>query len=313
MKPIVPYIDLVKQNEPFKNSFKVALEKLLDEGHFILGERVNSLEGILAKITGSKYCILTNNGTSSLYLGLRGLGVGIGDEVITPPNSYLASTSSIVLTGATPIFCDIDDDLNLNPESVESLINSKTKAVMVVHLTGKPAKILEIRNICKRHGLLLIEDCAQAIGAKVGEKHVGLFGDIGCFSAHPLKNLGALGDGGFIITNDKSLNEYLKLARNHGHTSRDECAFWSHNMRLDPLQAAFLEIKLSGLANLLKKRRKNADTYRKNLSNLISIPQENKDSYSTYHTFVVRGNHRDQLADYLLKNGKGGVQVHGHR
>lgn len=301
----VPYVDLVEQNKPYAPALRKALDRLLLSGNFILGDAVESFEQEICDKLGCGECIGVGSGTDALFLALKVLGIGIGDEVITVSNSYLASVSSIALTGAVPVLADVGDDLNIDCSSVETLITEKTKAIVCVHLTGSPANLDALDHICSTHALLLIEDCAQAIGASYRGRSVGNFGIMGCFSMHPLKNLGVLGDGGFITTNEPHLAEALRLARNHGHSSRDECQFWSHNMRLDALQASFASVKLAGLNEVIEARQRLASIYFQNLSDVsqIVLPVHSKESVPAYHTFVIRCEARDELSQFLLKHG----------
>ena len=300
----IPYVDIAKQNIQIKDQLLRAAEKVIDHGQLINGPEVKILEESLANYLGVNNVIGVSNGTAALYLTMRGLGIGPGDEVITVANSYLATVSSIVLTGATPVLIDVDDSMNMNPNLIEPAISSKTKAILVVHLTGKPAALSDIEYISKRYGLFLIEDAAQAIGAEYNSRKVGGFGVAGCFSFHPLKNLAALGDGGFISTNDYELAQWLRKARNHGHPNRDECDFWSFNMRLDTLQAAFLIEKLSLLEANTVERIKLATTYRNRLKGTdITLPSENPYEKSVYHIFMIRSKKRDDLQAYLKTHG----------
>ena len=205
----VPYVDLVLQNKKFKEEFKISLDNLIKNGDYILGSSVLEFEKKFSKFIKSKYSVGVGNGTDALYLSLKYLGIGKGDEVITVPNSYLSSASSIALCGAKPIFIDIDDDLNMNPDLIHKSITKKTKAILPVHLTGKPAKIIKILKIAKSYNLKVVEDCAQAVGAKYQNKFVGNYGISGCFSLHPLKNLNALGDGGIVSTNSQRMYKWL--------------------------------------------------------------------------------------------------------
>ena len=300
----IPYVNLSNQNLVLKEKLLKAASKVIDHGQFINGPEVSILEDKLSKYLGVKYIIGVANGTSALFLSLKGLGIGRGDEVITVGNSYLATVSSIALTGAKPILVDVDESMNMNPSLLESVITSKTRAILPVHLTGKPAKIEEICKISKKYNIPVIEDAAQAIGSEYKGKKIGSFGKTACFSLHPLKNLSALGDGGFIATNDKELASWLKLARNHGHPNRDECDFWSFNMRLDTIQAAFILEKLPYLEEQTEKRRYNANFYRQNLSksNLI-LPIEEKYERCVNHLFVIRLKNRDELKKFLSTKG----------
>ena len=235
----------------------------------------------------------------------RGLGLKSGEEVITAPNSFLASASAIALAGGTIRFADVGDDYNLDPLDLERRITVKTKGIIVVHLTGRPAKMDQILKIADKHGLFIIEDCAQAIGAEYNDRKVGTLGDTGCFSLHPLKNLNAAGDGGMITTRNSDLADWFKKARNHGLIDRDTCEFWSYNTRLDALQAAMLSEKIKQLDEWTLRRRDNAKFYIEELKDIddIVIPVENDEIYSVYHLFMVQCSKRDELLEYLCSNG----------
>ena len=299
----VPYVDFVLQHKSMRNDLHACLERLLESGQFILGPEVESFEKVFADYIGVKHAIGVGNGTDALFLSLKALGIGKGDEVITVPNSYLASASSIALTGATPVFVDVADDFNIDPNLIERSITKKTCAIVPVHLTGYPARMERINEIATSHNLPVIEDAAQAVGAKYNDQKVGSIGLLGCFSMHPLKNLNALGDAGVITTNDDGLANWLRKARSHGQAGRDSCDFWSHNMRIDALQAAFLKLKLKGIDAVAMKRRVLASKYFERLSDLVNTPKETKESYSVYHTYIIQCEQRDGLKDYLADNG----------
>jgi dTDP-4-amino-4,6-dideoxygalactose transaminase len=302
----VPYVSIPLDNKPFLIEFTSALEQVVNHGNLILGPEVTQLENQLSDLIGIPHVVAVSNGTSALYLTLLTLNLKPGDEVITVPNSYLASTSSIVLAGGTPVFCDINDDLNIRPESIIECITPNTKAILPVHLTGRPCQMDFILDIAKAYNLSVIEDCAQAIGSYFDSRHVGGFGICGCFSLHPLKNFGALGDGGFITTHSPALAQQLRVLRNHGHTSRDTCVQWSHNMRLDTLQAAFLLIKLPYLQSNIEIRRSNAKLYKQLLSDcphIVLPPNDYPYSSSSFHTFVIKADLRLSLAMHLQQHG----------
>lgn len=296
----VPYIQLGLQHAPLKAEIMGRLEALLDNGNYILGQEVSDFEKSFAAICGTKYAIGVGNGTDTMILSMRALGIGEGDEVITAPNSYLASASSIALAGATPVFADVREDYNIDVAAIEKAITPRTKAIIPVHLTGRPADMDAILALAEKHGLHVIEDCAQAIGAKYKGKPVGSFGITGSFSLHPLKNLGACGDGGMITTNDETLYNYLLKARTHGHSSRDEVDFWSFNTRLDNFQAAILNVKIRELDNWNNRRREIAALYRQGLKGLpVYVPADTADEHAVYHTFIIRTDRRDALMQYL--------------
>jgi dTDP-4-amino-4,6-dideoxygalactose transaminase len=244
------------------------------------------------------------NGTDALFLSLKAIGVKEGDEVITAPNSFLASASSIALIGAKPVFADVREDFNLDPIKVEKAITPKTKAIIVVHLTGRPAPMDELLEVAKRNNIQLIEDCAQAVRAEYNCKRVGSFGITGCFSLHPLKNIAAAGDGGVITTNDENIYNYLLKARNHGLKNRDECDFWSYNSRLDNLQAALLNVKLKHLEMWTERRREIANLYYEKFKGLkIIVPHDKPSEKAVYHTFIIETDRRDELKAFLADKG----------
>jgi len=300
----IPYINIANHNVAIKQKLLAAAERVIKHGQLINGPEVSILEDKLSKFLGVNYVVGVANGTAALYLSLRGLGVGEGDEVITVANSYLATVSSIALTGATPVLVDVDSSMNLDPNLIEKAITPRTKVIMPVHLTGKPANMEEICKISRKYNLEVIEDAAQAIGAEYKGNKIGSFGKTACFSLHPLKNLSALGDGGFIATNDKELASWLTKARNHGHPNRDECDFWSFNMRLDTIQASFLLEKLPLLEEQNESRRRNANFYRNNLLNKnIVLPEEESYEICVYHLFMIRIQDRNKLQKYLYSKG----------
>lgn len=299
----IPYLDLILQHSEIKDELLQSMANVLNHGQFILGHEVREFEEQFAAYCGTRYAVGVANGTDALVLALKTSGIGSGDEVITAPNSFLASASAIALTGATPVFIDVRDDFNLNPDLLEQAITPKTKAILPVHLTGRPADMHPILTIAERHGLAVIEDAAQAAGAKYHGKRVGSFGIAGCFSLHPLKNLNAFGDGGIITTNDESVYRYLLKARNHGLRGRDECEFWSVNSRLDTLQAAMLLVKLKYLNDSTEVRRSNAEFYQRHLSEVMQVPYEQSHEYCVYQTFVIQAEQRDELQNYLAQRG----------
>jgi dTDP-4-amino-4,6-dideoxygalactose transaminase len=300
-KLAVPFFNLGWQQELIKAELLAATERVLIGGKYILGEEVDAFEAEFAADCGTRYAVGVANGTEAIILTLKALGIGLGDEVITAPNSYLASAAAIALTGATPVFVDVGADYNLNPQLLPNAITPRTKAILPVHLTGKPAQMPEILAIAQRYNLAVIEDASQAVGAMYNRQKVGSFGIAGCFSLHPLKNLNACGDGGIITTNDENLYRYLLKARNHGLQDRDRCEFWSYNSRLDTLQAALLRVKLKYLPAWTEVRRANAQFYRQQLSNLLIVPQEKPEEYAVYCSFVIQSQQRDALQSFLAQ------------
>jgi dTDP-4-amino-4,6-dideoxygalactose transaminase len=280
---------------------------VLDSGQFILGEETERFEREFAALCGARHAVGVNSGTDALVLALKCLGIGPGDEVITAPNSYLASASCIALAGAVPQFADVRADLNLDPESVARAITPRTRAIIPVHLTGKPAPMKELSAVAQQHGLELIEDAAQAVGAQLDGKPVGTLGRIGCFSLHPLKNLNACGDGGVLVTNDAAICQRARLLRNHGQPNRNDCAEFSMVSRLDSVQAAIVRVKLRHLDEVTARRRAHAEDYRQRLAGCsrLQCPTESPGEFCVYHTFVVQADNRDELVRHLEGAGIG--------
>jgi dTDP-4-amino-4,6-dideoxygalactose transaminase len=299
----VPFVDLRYRVGRFRDRIHDALDTIISSGIYILGNSVETFENQFADFNQSQTVVAVGNGTDAIQLTLCGLNLPPNSEVITTPLSFLASTSAIALAGHQPIFADVGADLNLDPASVESLVTKATKAIVVVHLGGIPANMECLKEIAERHNLSLIEDCAQAIGALWNSKPVGTFGTAGAFSFHPLKNLGALGDGGAIITSNAELAAWLKRARNHGLVSRDDCEFWGQNSRLDALQAAFLSIFMEDLPGFLEGRRVQAMSYRHALSNCVRFPYIDEKATASYNNFVILTERRDELQTHLDRLG----------
>jgi len=303
----VPYVDLARQHVALKDRLLDAVGQVIDHGQFILGKEVELFERRFAELCGVRYAVGVNSGTDALILALLALGIGPGDEVITVPNSFVATVSAIRIAGAWPILVDAGEDYNMDPAAIEAAITPRTKALLPVHLTGRAARMDEIRAIADRHNLAIVEDCAQAVLASHKGRRVGAWGEVGCFSLHPLKTLNALGDGGVLTTNDGRIYEDLKIRRNLGLKGRDECLFWSRNCRLDTLQAAMLLVKLEYLEQWTERRRENARYYREKPAGLrqIRTPGEHEWEYAVYHTFVVQADRRDELRAFLASRGIG--------
>jgi dTDP-4-amino-4,6-dideoxygalactose transaminase len=303
----VPYVNLAAQHAPIKEELMAAVGAVLDHSRFILGPEVEEFERRFAEISGTAYAVGVNSGTDALILALKALGIGEGDEVITVPNSFVSSTGCIVMVGARPVFVDVCEDYNLDPALLEAAITPNTKAILPIHLTGRPAAMDPIMEVANAHGLHVIEDAAQAVAAGYRGKPVGSFGTIGCFSLHPLKTLNACGDGGVLTTNDPGLYEEFRTLRNIGLKERDDCVAWSINSRLDTMQAALLLAKLKYTDEWTDKRRANALFYQERLADLpnVQTPVDQPYERAVYHTFVVQADHRDKLKAYLSDQGIG--------
>lgn len=301
----IPYVTLGASFNASKEEYIESLRQLIDEGHFILGEVVEAFEAEFADLCGVSHAISVNSGFDALNLALKALGVGAGNEVITAPNSFVASAGAIVVTGAQPVFADVAPDRNLDIESVLQKVTSRTRAIMPVHLTGLPFDVGRLKGLLNSREIFIIEDCAQAIGSTLGGVSVGAFGDVGCFSFHPLKNLGAIGDGGCIVTNSQPVAERLKRLRNHGLKDRNTAVEWGRNSRLDAVQAAWLRIRLRALPDLLARRCAIAQRYREGLSGAkgIQLPIVVPEAVHSWHAFVIQTENRDHLQRYLAERG----------
>lgn len=302
-KLTVPFVDFKNRYALYRNEILPAVDEVFASGNYILGPYVEELEKSLSQYLDCPYVLGINDGTTALMLALKVLNIGPGDEVIIPVNSFIASAGAVVAVGATPVFCDVRDDLNIDVEQILNHITSKTKAIMPVHLTGRPASMPEIMAIAKKHNLKVLEDAAQSIGAKFENQFTGTIGDIACFSLHPLKNLYAYGDAGIITTRNKELYDKLKLLRNHGLADRDTCVEWGLNARIDSLQAKLVSIGLTHLDQWNATRRKNAVRYQNALKKYVRVPIEAKNSFSVYHNFVILTDKRDALTHYLREQG----------
>lgn len=299
----VPYSALATEAALVKADLMKSVEDVLDSGRYILGPEVAAFELEFAKYCHAKFAIGVSNGTSALHLVLRSIGLKSEDEVITAPNSFVASAATIALAGARPVFADINNDGNMDPQKLEDAITSRTRAIVPVHLTGRPAKMKDIMDIARRRNLFVLEDAAQAVGATLAGKRVGSWGHAACFSLHPLKNLHSFGDGGVITTDDAELVARLGKLRNHGLANREQCDFWSFNSRLDEMQAAMLRVQLRHLDEWTEKRRSLALRYNDLLRPYVEVPDEGPGEHCVYQTYVVKAERRDQLKQYLNEHG----------
>ena len=299
----VPYSALATEVSLVKTELMRAVENVLDSGRYILGPEVAAFEREFAEYCQTKFSAGISNGTSALHLVLRGIGLKKGDEVITAPNSFVASASSIALAGAKPVFVDICDDGNMDPHRLEEAVTGRTRAIIPVHLTGRPAKMKDILEIARRRNLFVLEDAAQAVGASLDGKRVGSWGDAACFSMHPLKNLHAFGDGGMVTSQDQELMAQLAKSRNHGLANREQCDFWSFNSRLDEMQAAMLRVQLRHLDAWTESRRSLALRYNELLRPHVVVPDEGPGERCVYQTYVIKAERRDELKQYLNAHG----------
>lgn len=304
--PSIPYVDLRRQFDEEKDELLATVAKALERGDWVGGAAVAALEHELSEFHGVAETVCLNSGTDALFLAIRVLGIGAGDEVITPVNSFIASTATIVLAGARPVLVDVLDDQNLDPAAVAAAITPRTKAIMPVHLTGRMADMDKIAALAERHGLAIIEDAAQAIGSRYRGRLSGSIGDFGCFSAHPLKNLNACGDAGFLITQNSALAERIRQLRSHGLVDRNTVSEFGLVSRLDTLQASILSMRLKRLPSVIERRRANAKLYYELLDrSYVFLPPCRDYEFNTFHTFVIQVERRDALQRYLHEQGVG--------
>jgi len=281
------------------------IESVLEEGRYIEGKFCALFEQEFASFIGATHALGVGSGTEAVHLALKACGIGLGDEVITVSHTAVATVSAIEQAGATPVLVDIEPEtFTIDPQAFEKSITPKTKAVVVVHLYGQSANLHAILEISKKHKLRVIEDCAQAHGAKLGGKRLGSFGDMACFSFYPTKNLGALGDGGMVVTNDAELNKQARLLHEYGWKERYISDVRGWNTRLDELQAAVLRVKLRYLDQDNASRARLADRYRKGLAGSgVELPTVRPDATHVHHLFVIRTSRRDELQAHLKENG----------
>ncbi len=299
----VPFVNLGLQYKSYRREIINAFDSISLKGNYILGKDLIKFERDFANFCGTRFAIGLGNGSDAITFSLMALNISRGDEVIIPANSFVATAWTVANTGAKIVFADVKNDLNIDPKSVEKLINKNTKAIIPVHLTGKICEIDEIIKIAKKNKIHVIEDSAQSVGAKFKNKFSGSFGITGCFSLHPLKNLHVHGDGGVLTTDNKTIYEYILKLRNHGLKNRDECEFWGYNSRLDNIQAAIARIKLKKLKSINNNFRKIANKYNNALKDYFQTPKDDVDRKSIYHRYVIQFEKRDKLKKYLLSKG----------
>jgi dTDP-4-amino-4,6-dideoxygalactose transaminase len=294
-------VDLKIQYAAIRDEVAGAVQGVIESTHFILGPQGKALEEAIAAYHGVKYAVAVASGTDALHLALRAAGITSGDEVITTPFTFIATAEAASYIGAVPVFVDIDPiTYNIDITKIEAAITKKTKAIIPVHLYGAPVEMDGLMQLAKKHGLKVIEDCAQSFGAEYRGKKTGVFGDIGCFSFFPSKNLGAYGDGGMVVTDDAKLAEHMLSLRNHGSRVRYYHDEIGYNSRLDEIQAAILRIKFKHIDGYNAKRRKNAFLYNKFLAGTgIQTPSEQQDTKHVFHQYTIRVKNRDAVKQKL--------------
>lgn len=297
----IPLFDLKEQYRQIQGELQEAIFEVMASGHFILGEEVSELENKIAQYLNVNYAIGVASGSDALLLSLMVIDIGPGDEVITTPYTFFATVGAISRLGAEPVFVDIDPlTYNINPYLIEEKITTKTKAIIPVHLFGQCVQMAPILEIAKKYNLTVIEDAAQSIGARYKDRMAGSMGDLGCFSFFPSKNLGCMGDGGMVVTNNKELAEKIKILRVHGSKPKYYHPLIGLNSRLDTIQAAILLVKFKYLDEWNKKRRQRAEFYNSALSDgFLRIPYISEDNFSVYNQYVIRTKYRNELREYL--------------
>ena len=284
----------------YQKEFEEKAIEVLRSGWYVLGKEVSAFEKEFASYTGAKYCVGLASGLDALWLAFRVMGIGSGDEVIVQGNTYIASVMGITINGATPIFVEPDEHFGMDVDRIEEKITSKTKAILVTHLYGLASKMDRIVEICEKYKLRLVEDCAQSHGACFNGKMTGTFGDVGCFSFYPSKNLGAFGDGGAVVVNDEQLEKAFRIYRNYGSEKRYYNKVVGANSRLDEIQAGLLRVRLSHIEEITNEKVKIAEYYTRNIKNeKIQLPELAEGATGVWHQYVIRCKERDRLIEYL--------------
>lgn len=292
----------------YQNEFEKKALDVLRSGWYVLGKEVSCFEEEFAAYTGGKYCVGLASGLDALWIAFRVLGIGEGDEVIVQGNTYIASVMGITINGAVPVFVEPDEFFHIDAAKIEEKITEKTKAILVVHLYGQASHMKPIMEIAQKHHLRVVEDCAQSHGARFDGQMTGTFGDIGCFSFYPSKNLGAFGDGGAIITNDAGIADDVRVFRNYGSEKRYYNRVVGTNSRLDELQAGLLRVRLSHMAELEKEKEEICMRYLAELKNdAVDLPMLREEATHIWHQFVIRTERRQELMDYLNRKEIGTI------
>ncbi len=301
----VPFSTFAEMHRKIRTEINIAYKNVIDQDWYIQGNECKNFEKEYAAYFDIKSCIGVGNGLDAIYLSLKALGIGYGDEVIIPSHTFIATALAVVYTGATPVFCEVYDDTYLiNPNRIENLITKRTKAIVIVHLYGQPAEMDIICELVCKHHLFLVEDCAQAHGATYKGKKIGTFGNTGAFSFYPGKNLGALGDAGAVITNDLELEEKIRALGNYGSIEKYTHLYLGNNSRLDEIQAAFLRVKLPYLDKWNSERQKIAEKYLDGIKNdRIILPTVREGCRCVWHIFAIKCRERDRLQLFLLDKG----------
>lgn len=299
----VPFVYFSREFKDLKKKLNNKFNTLSSKGEYILGKELEIFEENIKKFLNVKYVLGVGNWTEGAIMLFKALEFRKNEEIITVSNSFIATCGAIVLSGLKPKLVDVGKDLNIDVDQIEKQITNKTKAIMPVHLSGIPANMNKLKRICKKKNLYLIEDAAHAFGTRYNEKSLGTIGDVGIFSLHPRKSFHVLGDGGLIVTNNKSIYKKILLMRNHGLVNRNESLIWGTNTRLDNLQAGFGNVMIKNISRWNKIQLNIASKYSSNLKNIVQIPiYDLKRTNPTFHQYIIRTEYRDQLKDFLEKN-----------
>lgn len=304
MKMNVEYVSLKRHYELYQNEYEKATLRILRSGWFILGPELEKFEAEFAHHIGRKYCVGVNSGTDALILALRALGIGAGDEVIVPAGSYIASIIGVTENKATPVFVDSDDFLLIDPQKIENAITPRTKAILPVHMYGQSCDMNRIMEIADKHNLLVVEDCAQSHDAAFDGKKTGTFGIMGCFSFYPTKPLGALGDAGAVLTDDKELADKVRMLRNYGSKRKYQNEIVGINSRMDELQAAILRVGLEHIKEDYRLRENIACKYMSGIRNpKVKLPKIQDNATHSYHLFPLMADEQETFQNYLKQHG----------
>jgi len=302
----VRFVNPQKQYQEHREEYLNTIDDVLSRGDLILRKDVEEFENAIASMVGARYAVGLNSGTDTMFFALKALGIGQGDEVITVSHTFIASIAVVVQCGATPVLIDVKKDFLMDTDKIEEAITEKTKAILPVHLNGRVCDMDRIMEIGQKYNLVVIEDAAQALGAKFRGKMAGSFGIAGSFSLYPFKVLGCFGDGGVLTTNDEALAEKARLMRDHGQKTKTEIVLFGWNSRLDNLQAAVLNTKLKHFPSWIKRRQEIANMYNEDLAGISQItipPKQDENHFDTYQNYVLRAEKRNGLAEYLKENG----------
>lgn len=316
----VPFVNVPEHYRLLRKEVLEVIDNVLSRGDLILRKDVEEFEQNLVSFVGVKYAVGLNSGTDALFLALKAAGIGPGDEVITIAHTFVASVAVIVNCGAKPILVDVGEDFTMDVDKVEPLVNQKTKAIIPVHLNGRVCDMEKLMDLAKKHNIVIIEDAAQALGAKFDGKTAGSFGLAGCFSFYPFKILGAFGDAGAVTTNDLNIADKIRLLRDHGQKTKTEIVCYGWNSRLDNLQAAILNIKFKYLPKWIERRQQIANLYYKGLSSIEELklpPKSDEKHFDIYQNYVLRVEKRDELFNFLREKGvealiKDPIPLHFH-